>query len=145
MNELRVGAISEACYKISKWNNIYNLNMSEEEIWNASLWNWRTFGYGYINLDEYFEYKKNKLTKRLYNINVKEWYRILKTIFIRDNYTCFYCGKKGGKLEGDHKIPISKGGTNELSNLTTSCRKCNRQKKDKSIEEFLIWKFNNNG
>ena len=144
MNELRVGAISAAHYKISKWNNEFNLGMSENEIMKASHWNWKTFGYGYINLDAYLEYKEQRNRSRLYNINVQEWYRLLKIIFERDNYTCVYCGSVGGKLEGDHKIPISKEGTNDLSNLVTSCRKCNRQKKDKSVEEFLIWKSNRN-
>jgi FKBP-type peptidyl-prolyl cis-trans isomerase (trigger factor) len=57
-------------------------------------------------------------------------------VFERDNYTCCYCGKRGGKLEVDHKIPVSKGGSDEIDNLATSCRLCNRQKKDKSIDEF---------
>lgn len=76
----------------------------------------------------------------MYNINVKEWYRIIKAVFKRDNYTCQYCGKVGGKLEADHIIPFSKGGTDDMDNLVTACRKCNRQKRDKSVEEFLKWR-----
>ena len=63
-------------------------------------------------------------------------------IFKRDNYTCQYCNKVGGILECDHVIPYSKGGSNDITNLITSCRKCNRQKKDKSVEEFITWKLN---
>lgn len=75
-------------------------------------------------------------TERLYNKDVKLWYKIRHQIFERDNYTCQYCGKRGGKLEVDHVCPISKGGTNEFSNLVTACRRCNRQKKDKTVAEF---------
>lgn len=78
--------------------------------------------------------------KRMYKTNVKKWYRIRKCVFERDDYTCIYCNKRGGILEVDHIIPFSKGGSDSLSNLVTSCRKCNRQKKDKSVEEFNIWR-----
>lgn len=77
---------------------------------------------------------------RMHNTNVKEWYSLRMKVFKRDKFTCQYCGKIGGKLEADHIIPFSKGGGDELSNLVTSCRKCNRQKKDKSKDEFMIWK-----
>lgn len=86
------------------------------------------------------KYKIEYDSKRMYNINVKEWYRIIKDVFKRDNYTCQYCGKVGGKLEADHIIPFSKGGTDDMDNLVTACRKCNRQKRDKSVEEFLKWR-----
>lgn len=86
------------------------------------------------------KYKIEYDSKRMYNINVKEWYRIIKAVFKRDNYTCQYCGKVGGKLETDHIIPFSKGGTDDMDNLVTACRKCNRQKRDKSVEEFLKWR-----
>lgn len=80
--------------------------------------------------------------KRMYHTNIDEWYKIRKSIFKRDNYTCKYCGVVGGRLEADHIIPFSKGGGNDLKNLTTSCIKCNRQKKNKSVKEFNIWRKN---
>ena len=58
-------------------------------------------------------------------------------IFMRDNFTCQYCGvnkeEDGVKLEVDHIIPVSKGGTNKKSNLTTACFRCNRGKSNKVI------------
>lgn len=87
--------------------------------------------------NELEEYMKRK---RMYNTNVKKWQEIQRTVFKRDNYTCVYCGKIGGKLEVDHVIPFSKGGGDDLSNLVTSCRHCNRQKHDKTSEEFMKWK-----
>lgn len=88
------------------------------------------------------KYKLDHEGKRLFNINVKEWKRISKAVFKRDNYTCQYCGKVGGKLEVDHIFPFSKGGSDNLDNLTTSCQKCNRQKRDKSVDDFLKWRDN---
>lgn len=93
--------------------------------------------------EEYEEFVENVLKKRLYNTDIKLWKRITKEILIRDNYTCAYCGQVGGILEVDHVIPISKGGTNYNSNLKTACRKCNRQKKDKSVDEFILWREKN--
>lgn len=69
-----------------------------------------------------------------------EWKIISNKVFKRDHYTCTYCGRKNVKMEIDHIIPVSKGGSDDLSNLTTSCRRCNAQKKDKTLEEFLKWK-----
>ncbi|QIY92211.1 HNH endonuclease [Chryseobacterium gallinarum] len=66
-----------------------------------------------------------------------KWRIIVKQVFERDNYTCSYCGQYGGKLECDHIIPFSKGGTDELENLTTACKSCNQTKKDMYLEDFL--------
>jgi len=51
-------------------------------------------------------------------------------VFKRDLFTCQYCSAKPPKvpLEIDHIIPVSKGGTNSISNLVTSCFDCNRGK-----------------
>ncbi|WP_203229288.1 HNH endonuclease [Paenimyroides tangerinum] len=82
-------------------------------------------------LDQFFK------RKRMYSTNVKEWKRITNYILKRDNYTCAYCKKVGGVLEIDHVVPFSKGGSDEYENLVTACLKCNRQKKDKSVSEFI--------
>jgi len=50
----------------------------------------------------------------------------------RDGFRCQYCGRSSSDgdviLEVDHIVPVSKGGTNDLNNLITSCRECNRGK-----------------
>ncbi len=65
-----------------------------------------------------------------------EWQALKARIFLRDNFICAYCTKRGGELECDHIVPVSKGGSNLESNLTTSCRACNRSKSDKSLDEW---------
>jgi hypothetical protein len=57
-------------------------------------------------------------------------------IFQRDGFMCRYCGKVPGEteLQIDHMVPLSKGGTNSLLNLITSCRLCNAGKGGRSVE-----------
>jgi len=50
---------------------------------------------------------------------------------------CVYCGAKDVPLEVEHVIPKDKDGSDRVSNLVISCRKCNMKKANKSIEEFL--------
>jgi hypothetical protein len=61
-------------------------------------------------------------------------------IFVRDNFTCQYCGKKFNKksksLTIDHVIPKSKNGKNTWENWVTSCNHCNiHVKKDRTPNE----------
>lgn len=91
-----------------------------------------------IPFDEIPNYKKNPKS-RLHQKNFKLWKRITKEVFARDDYTCKYCGVRGGVLEVDHVVPFSKGGSDELWNLAAACRKCNRQKRDKTVDEFKLW------
>jgi len=55
-------------------------------------------------------------------------------IYKRDDYECVYCGSSRN-LTIDHVIPKSRGGTNEWTNLVTSCFKCNLKKADSTPEE----------
>lgn len=56
-------------------------------------------------------------------------------VFWRDGFTCQYCGRKPPEvvLEIDHIVPRSKGGTDNIENLVTACRDCNRSKNKKHI------------
>lgn len=63
----------------------------------------------------------------------KDWAIIRASIFERDDYTCTYCGSRGQKLECDHVIPVSAGGSNGDENLVTACKPCNQSKRSKSV------------
>ncbi len=69
--------------------------------------------------------------------NIKKPKPTRKNIFIRDNFTCQYCGNVFNKshLTIDHVIPRSKGGETTWTNSVTSCSKCNNKKSDKSIND----------
>ena len=64
------------------------------------------------------------------------WERMRSEVFARDNYTCRYCGDRGGRLECDHVNPVALGGPTLRSNLVTACRPCNRSKGSKLLEEW---------
>ena len=55
-------------------------------------------------------------------------------LFARDHYRCQYCGrhvlelKPREALTRDHLLPLSRGGTNEWSNVVTACSPCNTKK-----------------
>lgn len=60
------------------------------------------------------------------NISNTLRFRILE----RDQFRCRYCHRMQPEipLEVDHVHPVSRGGTNDTSNLATSCYDCNRGK-----------------
>lgn len=71
-------------------------------------------------------------------MNNTEWMTLRRFILSRDNYTCTYCGRKmpDVKIECDHIIPLSRGGSNDPENLTAACFECNSSKRGKLLEEW---------
>lgn len=65
-----------------------------------------------------------------------QWAAIRSFVFDRDDYTCQYCGLRGGRLECDHVQPLSRGGRNDQDNLLTACYACNRSKGRKTVDEW---------
>ena len=58
-----------------------------------------------------------------------------KEIFIRDHYTCQYCGLRSSHLTIDHVIPRSRGGLHTWGNVVAACQPCNHRKGGKSLTE----------
>lgn len=60
----------------------------------------------------------------------------------RDKFTCQYCGKSAPDvvLEIDHIKPVSKGGKNDIMNLVTSCKDCNRGKSNIELSDDSVVK-----
>lgn len=63
-------------------------------------------------------------------------YHIREYLLEKFGRKCVYCNKNGVPLEVEHIIPKSKSGSNRVSNLTISCRKCNLKKDNQTAEEF---------
>jgi len=59
-------------------------------------------------------------------------------VFLRDEFTCQWCGKKLSSTSGtiDHVYPTSKGGTNTWRNVVACCVACNNEKGDMMAEKF---------
>lgn len=69
----------------------------------------------------------------------QEWIDLLEEC----NRRCAYCNREENPdslLTADHKIPLSRGGTNWITNIAAACRKCNGAKRDKTPEEFTAWR-----
>jgi 5-methylcytosine-specific restriction endonuclease McrA len=94
------------------------------ENWIVRSANWETPVPSILMLREYM---KPKSTIRYSKSNV----------FLRDNYTCAYCGDKleKNKCTLDHVLPTSHGGKTTFDNSTTACGPCNAGKgADKRIK-----------
>jgi hypothetical protein len=78
------------------------------------------------------------------NIPELESYKFIRaglwwSVLARDNWTCCSCGRTpadGVSLEVDHIRPRSKGGTDDINNLQTLCKKCNIGKSNKDSTDL---------
>jgi hypothetical protein len=57
-------------------------------------------------------------------------YRTRFLVFQRDLYQCRICKASGLKLEVDHIVPYSLGGSSDIDNLQALCVPCNRGKRN---------------
>lgn len=53
-----------------------------------------------------------------------EW-RMLKYYY---GNRCAICGMRNAKLTKDHIVPVSKGGSDNISNIQPACQSCNSKK-----------------
>ena len=58
-----------------------------------------------------------------------------REVFIRDEFTCQYCGRDNVELTIDHVVPKSRGGPHSWDNLVSACKVCNHRKGGKSPAE----------
>ncbi len=62
-----------------------------------------------------------------------------KEIFLRDNFTCQYCGVRNRDLLTiDHVVPRHRGGKHSWENLVCACRACNHRKGGKTLDESKL-------
>lgn len=90
----------------------------------------------YIKVGDYYIPKTIKLT---YEMAIPEQGLPFsrENIFIRDDYTCQYCGEKLSyhELTLDHIFPKSRGGDTSWNNIVTCCKSCNQKKADRTPQE----------
>ncbi len=62
----------------------------------------------------------------------------LEKLLNHEHFICFYCLKELtlDEISCDHKTPLSRLGTNEISNLCLCCMDCNGVKAEFTEEEF---------
>lgn len=61
----------------------------------------------------------------------------IKMLYDTQKGLCWWCGGKlKDKYEVDHRVPLSRGGSNGVGNLVISCQHCNRSKRAKLPHEW---------
>ena len=55
-------------------------------------------------------------------------------LFLRDEFTCQYCGSQGD-MTFDHVVPRSRGGKTTWQNVVASCGPCNLRKGARSLKQ----------
>lgn len=64
----------------------------------------------------------------------------VRELFEQQQGKCVYCQRKlDESFHRDHIVPLSRGGSNFISNIQLLCGSCNSSKHSKTSEEFLAW------
>ena len=66
-------------------------------------------------------------------------YEMKSYLMEKYHHTCQYCNNKSGdkRLEWEHMIPRTRGGSDRLPNATLACHSCNQEKGSKTPQEWL--------
>lgn len=75
------------------------------------------------------------LVKRNTIKKIGNYTSLRKSVMMRDNYICHYCGEEGHTV--DHIVPRANGGKNTPDNLVCACSSCNKAKGKLSYDEFV--------
>ena len=58
-----------------------------------------------------------------------------RDVFLRDHYTCQYCGRRSKDLTLDHVLPRHRGGGHTWINVVAACKACNHRKAGRTPQE----------
>lgn len=85
---------------------------------------------------------KLRQSRRASQISGRNSTRHLERLLHDQNYKCYYCNidLMGRLSEVDHKNPVSRGGGDSFINLAACCVRCNREKHNKTENEYQAWK-----
>ena len=76
------------------------------------------------------------MSKNHQSIPPGQWRQMRLSTMNRDGYACVICGSRA-KLECDHKVPLSEGGTNDPDNLQILCKPCHiaKTRKESGVKD----------
>ena len=86
------------------------------------------------NKDKMAEYYHRRRSLAIKNGNNTLTSKQIKELMNNHPY-CEYCGVKEN-LAVEHTIPLSRGGTNSIDNVTVACKSCNSSKSTKLLNEW---------
>lgn len=111
----------------------------ESQIAKAMKWHYDNFERSIQNIKANNAVRKSRKRASGGKMTSREWREILNYF----NYCCAYCLRHSdevGRLELDHMMPVSRGGTADASNMVPACRSCNSSKLNRTPMEFLSYK-----
>ena len=82
------------------------------------------------------QHAHNRLRARKYGNGGSHTFEELRDKFEKADNKCHYCGEKKA-LTIDHDIPLSLGGSDDITNILPACRSCNAKKGLKTAAEYL--------
>ena len=87
------------------------------------------------NIKNRFDFWSSRKVYKFSKLQINEYHN--------QHWNCWYCKEHllNKVIHVDHRLPVSRGGRNEIENLVLTCAECNIYKRDKTSEEFL--KLNN--
>jgi 5-methylcytosine-specific restriction endonuclease McrA len=67
---------------------------------------------------------------------------VYQALIGQQNGQCLYCHKPliGDNYNIDHMEPIVRGGPHTLGNMCLSCVQCNKEKHNKTVDEYRAWR-----
>jgi 5-methylcytosine-specific restriction endonuclease McrA len=89
-----------------------------------------------------FNHYPGKMVRIAYEVAHWQWLRC--RLSEAQNWKCCWCGcdttdlrKKSNSSTIEHVLPKSLGGSDDWENLAMSCNRCNNNRGNKTVEEFL--------
>lgn len=91
----------------------------------------------FCSADHKLRAKRNRRRGRQYGwASHFTWAEVMR-VFIRLGRRCAYCeAPVVGLPEPDHVVPLSRGGSNSITNILPACKACNCDKRDLLLDEW---------
>lgn len=116
----------------------FTLSIDAEEVMKKAPA--KTKGYSIIPMDESYG-KDNEVAESSESSGKRKKLTpsMRKIVYAKDHGCCYICGKmvNPDSFEVEHKVPVAKGGTNDLDNLYVACHICNTMKNSMIFEDFM--------
>jgi 5-methylcytosine-specific restriction endonuclease McrA len=90
-------------------------------------------------LREYKRFAQNRRKARKTGNGGSHTYEQWQALCREHDGCCAYCGVRD-TLSEDHKLPLSRGGSDDIENIAPACKPCNFSKGKRTVEEFLTWR-----
>lgn len=95
----------------------------------------KTKGYYIVPMKD----KESELSKSGSGQRKKISSAVRKIVYAKDQGRCYLCGNPVDEetFEVEHKVPVAKGGTNNLDNMYVACHECNTMKNSMFFDDFM--------